>query len=74
MQSATNPGTVTYTYDTYDRLYTKTDAKGQVLTYSRDSLGRVQYVYCCTVGSTNAIRTYTYDGDSTGFSQYVQGR
>jgi len=51
--SATNPenGTVTYTYNSDNTLHTKTDAKGQVFTYSYDSYKRLTQVevgpLCC---------------------------
>jgi YD repeat-containing protein len=57
--SATNPenGTVTYTYNSDNTLHTKTDAKGQVFTYSYDSYKRLTQV---EVGST-VLRSFMYD-------------
>ena len=46
LQSATNPenGTVSYTYNADNTVATKTDANGQTLTYSYDTLGRLSQV------------------------------
>ncbi|HTS46968.1 MAG TPA: RHS repeat-associated core domain-containing protein [Bryobacteraceae bacterium] len=72
--SATNPenGTVSYTYDTYKRLATKTDAKGQVFNYTYDLYNRLTQM---SVGSTT-LRTYVYDtnSDDSNYSQYPAGR
>jgi RHS repeat-associated protein len=73
--SATNPenGTVTYTYNSDNTLHTKTDAKGQVFTYSYDSYKRLTQV---EVGST-VLRTFMYDTntlDSSFSGSYTQGR
>jgi YD repeat-containing protein len=57
--SATNPenGTVTYTYNSDNTIHTKTDAKGQVITYAYDGYKRVTQI---SVGSTS-LRTFMYD-------------
>jgi RHS repeat-associated protein len=73
--SATNPenGTVTYTYNSDHTLHTKTDAKGQVFTYSYDSYKRLTQIM---VGTT-VLRNFIYDTntlDNTGYSNYTQGR
>jgi len=76
LQSATNPenGTVNYTYSN-GLLFSKTDAKGQQLTYQYDSYNRLSTVTWANnpLGS-QVLRTYTYDTDSTGFSQNALGR
>ncbi len=73
--SATNPenGTVTYTYNSDHTLHTKTDAKGQVFTYSYDSYKRLTQIM---VGTT-VLRTFIYDTntlDERLLHQYTQGR
>src|ERR1700719_4182811 len=73
--SATNPenGTIAYTYNSDHTLHTKTDAKGQVFTYSYDSYKRPTQVM---VGST-VLRTFMYDTntlDSTYSGSYTAGR
>src|SRR5580658_6278340 len=73
--SATNPenGTVSYAYNSDNTLHTKTDAKGQVFTYSYDSYKRLTQV---EVGST-VLRTFMYDTntlDGTFSGSYTQGR
>jgi RHS repeat-associated protein len=73
--SATNPenGTVTYTYNSDNTLHTKTDAKGQVFTYSYDSYKRLTQV---EVGST-VLRSFMYDTNtlnSTYSGSYTAGR
>ena len=62
--SATNPenGTVTCAYNSDRTLHTKTDAKGQVLTYLFDQYGRILQVSSGNPGT--GIRTYTYDSNS----------
>jgi YD repeat-containing protein len=72
--SATNPenGTVSYTYNSDHTLNTKTDAKGQVFTYTYDGYKRPLTV--SVAGTT--LRTYSYDTnpyDGT-YSQYSAGR
>src|SRR5229473_1028471 len=72
--SATNPenGTVSYTYNTDHTLNTKTDAKGQVFSYTYDGYKRLLTV---SVGS-NLLRTYSYDTNpyDGAYSQYSAGR
>ena len=73
--SATNPenGQVTYTYNSDSTLHTKTDAKGQVFTYSYDNYKRLTQIQ---VGST-VLRTFMYHTntlDSTFSGSYTQGR
>ena len=72
--SATNPenGTVTYTYNSNMTLHTKTDAKGQVFTYTYDGYNRLTQI---SVGST-VLRTYVYDtnSDDSNYSTYPSGR
>jgi RHS repeat-associated protein len=76
--SATNPenGTVTYTYSN-GRMASKTDAKGQQLTYQYDSYGRLTSVtWANAPGGSKVLRTYSFDTnpvDST-FSQNALGR
>ncbi len=72
--SATNPenGTVIYTYNSDHTLATKTDAKGQVFTFSYDGYKRLTTV---SVGGTT-LRTYSYDSNpfDAGYSQSSAGR
>lgn len=72
--STTNPenGTVTYTYNTDHTMHTKTDAKGQVFTYSYDTYKRVSQI---SVGAST-LRTFLYDSNSPDptFSQSPLGR
>jgi RHS repeat-associated protein len=81
--SATNPenGTVTYTYNSggNNLLASKTDAKGQQLTYAYDGYNRLSSVtWANAPGGAQVLRTYYYDNnplDSTGtFSQNALGR
>ena len=76
LQSATNPenGTVSYTYNADGTVATKTDARFQILTYSYDSMGRLQQV--SNPSGYGALRTYYYDSNPfiPGYSQYVAGR
>jgi RHS repeat-associated protein len=79
--SATNPenGTVTYTYGGNNLIATKTDAKGQLLTYAYDGYNRLTSVtWTNAPGGAQVLRTYYYDTnplDPTGmFSQYALGR
>jgi len=39
--NTTSPTAMAYTYDSYDRIRTKTDSEGRVLTYDYDALDRV---------------------------------
>ena len=74
LRHATNPenGTVTYTYNSDSTLATKTDAKGQVFSYTYDSYKRVTQI---SVGAT-VLRTFIYDSNSLdgSFSTYSAGR
>jgi YD repeat-containing protein len=76
--SATNPenGTVTYTYSS-GRMASKTDAKGQQLTYQYDSYGRrTSVTWANAPGGSKVLRTYSFDTnpvDAT-FSQNALGR
>ena len=77
----TNPenGTTTHFYNADGTLDYKTDAKGQKITYTYDSLHRVTAVRRYTNSTTEdtAQRTdFEYDGNSvaSGFSQNVSGR
>ena len=74
LRSATNPesGTVSYTYNANRLVATKTDANGNVLTYSYDGYNRLSQV---SLGAS-VLRTYYYDSnpfDGT-FSHYALGR
>jgi RHS repeat-associated protein len=77
--SATNPenGTVTYTYNLTTQpnggmLASKTDAKGQQITYQYDGYNRLSSVTSANV----VLRTYYYDANplNSTFSQYASGR
>jgi len=80
LQSATNPenGTVTYTYNsgTTNTLASKTDAKGQKLTYEYDTLNRLTSITNATGGGSQVLRTYNYDFNPLpGYSPlYALGR
>ena len=81
--SATNPenGTVTYTYNTgTNTLASKTDAKGQQLTYQYDGYNRLTSVSGYTTppcpncvppiaGVGGVLRTYTYDTALNGLGR-----
>ena len=81
--SATNPenGTVTYTYNTgTNTLASKTDAKGQQLTYQYDGYNRLTSVSGYTTppcpncvppitGVGEVLRTYTYDTATNGLGR-----
>jgi RHS repeat-associated protein len=76
--SATNPetGTVTYTYSN-GLLASKTDAKGQQLTYQYDTYHRLTSVtWTNSPNGSQVLRTYYYDSNplAPGFSQYAAGR
>ena len=66
----TNPenGTTSYNYNADGTMNTKTDAKGQVLSYFYDSLGRLTQVKNGGV----VLRTFTYDAN--GWGQNLAGR
>ncbi len=78
--SATNPenGTVTYTYNSNHTLASKTDAKGQQLTYQYDSYNRLTSVtWANAPGGAQVLRTYIYDTntiDSNYSGNYTAGR
>jgi RHS repeat-associated protein len=78
--SATNPetGTVTYTYDSSNRLATKTDAKGQQFTYTYDTYNRVTKIkWVNAPGGSQTLRTFSYDTnpyDPQFSGAYTQGR
>jgi len=79
LQSATNPenGTVSYTYNSYNKIATKADAKGQQTQYSYDSYQRLTQVRHYISGSEDTCQRvdYYYDSDfGTGFSSNVSGR
>jgi YD repeat-containing protein len=78
--STTNPenGTVTYTYNSDKTLATKTDAKGQQILYSYDSLKRITQVrrYLPSGGQlvedTCQQENYGYDFGSYGLGRLVE--
>jgi len=81
--SATNPenGTVNYTYNSYLKMAQKTDAKGQAIVYTYDTLARLTKVRRYPTGTSNAEDTcqqenYYYDSNpfTSGYSQYSSGR
>ncbi len=81
LMSATNPenGTVSYTYNAYNKVATRTDAKGQATAYTYDSYARLTEVQRYPSGisggeDTCQRETYYYDGSvPTGFdSNYPQ--
>ena len=83
LTSATNPenGTVTYTYNQYYKVATKTDAKGQQVVYTYDTLARLTKVQRYPQGIPNGEDTcqqenYAYDTYPPGslYSQYALGR
>ena len=84
LQSATNPenGTVSYTYNSYNKVATKTDAKGQEFVYSYDTYARFTGVQVYPQGPTILrIRarqvSYYYDTnpfDSSYSGSYSAGR
>ncbi len=75
LMSATNPenGTVSYTYNAYNKVATRTDAKSQVTAYTYDSYARLTEVQRYPLGlgyaeDTCQRETYYYDGSvPTGF-------
>ncbi|HTR35829.1 MAG TPA: RHS repeat-associated core domain-containing protein [Bryobacteraceae bacterium] len=77
--SATNPenGTVTYTYNGNHTLASKTDAKGQQLTYQYDSYNRLTSVtWANAPGGAQVLRTFIYDTNTidSSYSGYTAGR
>ena len=66
LQSATNPenGTVTYSYNGYNKVASKTDAKGQEIDYTYDGLARLTMVQRFPTPPTEdpcQRETYSYD-------------
>ncbi len=68
LMSATNPenGTITYTYNGFNKVATKTDAKGQAIQYTYDSIARLTEVQKYPTGisggeDTCQRETYSYD-------------
>jgi RHS repeat-associated protein len=83
LTSATNPenGTVNYGYNSFGKIASKTDAKGQVVVYSYDSYARLTQVQRYPTGISNGEDTcqhenYYYDTNpfASTFSQYAAGR
>ena len=74
LRSATNPesGTVSYTYNAVGLVTTKTDANGNVLTYSYDGYNRLYQV----LQGASVLRTYYYGANPFDgmFSNYTLGR
>ncbi len=77
LTSTTNPetlnGVVTYTYDSYNRLSTKTDTKGQAFVYSYDTSNRVIEIQKYPQGRSNAEDVcarvnYTYGNDPVSYN------
>lgn len=56
LQKATNPenGTVTYTYNSYNKVATKTDAKGQATVYTYDTYARLTKVQRYPTGTSGS--------------------
>ncbi|MGD1098721.1 MAG: hypothetical protein ABSB35_42955 [Bryobacteraceae bacterium] len=85
LMSATNPenGTVSYTYNSIYKVATKTDAKGQQVQYTYDTLGRLTQVHRFIpqngqlVENTCQEELYSYDTnpyDSSYSGYYTAGR
>ena len=79
LQSATNPenGTVSYTYNSYQKVATKTDAKGQQTQYTYDTYARLTQVRHYISGTEDTCQqvNYYYDSDfGAVFSSNVSGR
>jgi RHS repeat-associated protein len=82
LTSATNPenGTVSYTYNGYNKVATKVDAKGQAVKYSYDSIARLTQVQRYPTGQSGAEDTcqqenYYYDSSyNSSYSNYMLGR
>jgi RHS repeat-associated protein len=83
LTSATNPenGTVSYTYNSYNKVATRTDAKGQVVVYTYDLYARLTKVQRYPSGTNNLEDTcqqenYYYDSNpfDGAYSQNVLGR
>jgi YD repeat-containing protein len=81
--TANNPenGTVTLTYNSYNKVANRTDAKGAAVVYTYDSLARLIEAQKYPTGTGGAEDTcqreiYSYDSNpyNSGFSQYAAGR
>jgi RHS repeat-associated protein len=75
VQSVTNPenGTTSFTYNADGTMDTRTDAKGQTLSYDYDYLGRLSHVKQYFPNNQSLVlRTYTYDAN--GWGSYLNGR
>jgi RHS repeat-associated protein len=81
LTSATNPenGTVTYAYNSNNKLATRTDAIGQHASYTYDSLGRLTKLQRFNQSNVEDLceqENYSYDSNpyNPSFSQNVLGR
>jgi YD repeat-containing protein len=83
LQSATNPenGTVSYTYNGYNKIATKHDAKGQDIVYTYDNYARLTKVQRYPQGvaqpeDTCQQENYYYDTNTfdPGYPHYSSGR
>src|ERR1017187_9524101 len=82
LQNATNPenGTVSYTYNGYNKVATKIDAKGQKIAYTYDALARLVQVQRYPTPPTEDTcqrETYSYDTnpyDGSYSGNYTNGR
>jgi YD repeat-containing protein len=81
--NATNPenGTVTYTYNSYEKVATKVDNSGQTTQYAYDTYARLVQVQHLPAGSNSPdpcqTVNYSYDGnpyDGTYSGYYTLGR
>jgi RHS repeat-associated protein len=77
LMSATNPenGAVSYTFNSYQKVATRTDAKGQQTVYTYDTYARLTKVQRYPQGASGAEDTcqqedYYYDGASPSNSTY----
>ena len=59
-------GTTESTYDDLDRLTTTKDARGQLLTYTYDKIGRKTAVYSGTATTGTKLAAWTYDSIAKG--------
>ena len=78
LQSATNPenGTVSYTYNSYNKVASKTDAKGQEFVYSYDSYSRLTGVQVYPQGpnsSSDPCQQVSYYYDTNPFDSSYSG-
>jgi RHS repeat-associated protein len=83
LQSATNPenGTVFYTYNAYNKVATKTDAKGQATKYTYDGYARLTQVQRYPTGGISGTEdtcqqeNYFYDSSfNNNYTNYSYGR